>query len=226
MGGVLPWDAKLTDPKLVQQSKEDHMADIKKFLKVCFEKPPSAVESLLKYIKTLEFNDSPDYKKVHSILLAGLKEAGGTLGKPLLFGNRGTPQKRKGASDVAPTSPPKQARRGKQKLVESEEKRTNSSTEENKEPAGRIVNKRKAGKAGEVLQNGADKYNGYTPAMLEIAKKKEKQGTSSKGLKDPVPSTRATTTAGKRTLRTQQPVVYYSSPDTSSKKQQKKRDVK
>lgn len=218
LGGSLPWETNLTDPKIVQQSKEQHMSNIKNFLKVCFEAPPSPIENLLKYINTLKFNDSPDYKKVHSFLMAGLKEVGGTLGKPLLFENKKTPDKRKKAAasvTESPPSPPKQARKGRKKLVEVEEEKTNSSTEENKKPAVK-----KAQEAS--LQNGKDKYNGYTPAMLEIAQKKEKQNKRDKKVKDPEPSTSSGMTDAKRALRVQQPVVYYGSsedlPDRTIKK--------
>lgn len=208
LGGILPWETNLTDPKIVQQSKEEQMLNVKNFLKTCFEQPPAPIENLLKYINSLKFNDAPDYRKVHAYLLAGLKEAGGALGKPLLFENKKTPEKRKKVTNVTAATPPKQARKGRKKLVAVEEVMTNSSTEENKKPAPEVT-----------LQNGGDKYNGYTPAMLEIAQKKEKQGKRDKIVKDPEPST----SSGKRALRSHQPVVYYDSSQDSPVKTTKKR---
>lgn len=209
LGGKLPWESKLLDPKRVQQSKEEHMSDIKKFLKASFDKPPSTIESLLKYINSLEFDDTPDYSKIHSLLLAGLKEAGGTLGKPLIFGNKKTPEKRNGTAIIAAGTPPKKARKARKKLVEVEEEteeRSNSSTEENKKPA----TKKESQKREKVQENG---YEGYTPAMIAILEKKQQRGKGAKAPKVPVASSSTGIAEKKKTLRVQQPVVYYDSED-------------
>lgn len=205
LGGKLPWENKLTDPKLVQQSKEEHMADIKNFLKTCFDgNPPSrAIENYIKYVNDLKFDEEPDYKKLTSILLTGLKEAGGAVGKPLMFGNKKTPEKRKG---LPPTTPPKRTK----KTTKKEEK-TNSSTEENKTPV--VVKKRVNKKKEETVENGENNgYEGYTPAMLEIVAKKQKK-TGARARKEPAASTSKGITETKRTLRLQQPVNYFPPSD-------------
>lgn len=219
--------SNLTDPKIVQQSKEENMSNIKKFLKSCFNDPPTTIENLLKYINSLEFNDTPDYRKVHTILLGGLKESGGTLGKPLLFSTKKTPEKRNGTV-ISEATPPKQAKRGRKKLLatiegENEEEKINSSTEENKKPAKAAAATKKKEKVEErnghevstkkgtkVEENG---YDGYTPAMLEILEKRRKPTKVAKVPKEAVASTSAGDTGTKRTLRLQQPIVYFNSDD-------------
>lgn len=213
LGGTLPWESDLTDPKLVQQSKEQHMSNIKAFLKTCLQEPPSAIENLLKYINSLKFNDAPDYKKMHTILLAGLKEAGGAPGKPLMFGSKKTPEKRKAAAE------PKGAKKGRKKLYVEE--KMNSSTEENKRP---VVEKKSGKKTvkGEEALNGDNDYNGYTAAMLEVVQKREKNKKGGKTVVSPVPSTSSGETGSKRTLRMHQPVTYCESPVMPKKLKRKK----
>lgn len=199
------------------------MSNIKKFLKSCFNEPPTTIETLLKYINSLKFNDTPDYRKLHTILLAGLKEAGGTLGKPLLFSTKKTPEKRNGTA-ISEATPPKQAKKGRKKLletIEGENQEINSSTEENKKPPKVAATKKKVEESNgytkkvtkkpeKVEENG---YEGYTPAMLEILEKKQKRTKVVKVAKEPVASTSAGDTGEKRTLRLQQPVVYFNSDD-------------
>lgn len=213
MGCTLPWESDLSDPKAVQKSKEDHMDDIDGFLAACFETPPSAIQKLLQYIVTLKFNEAPNYAKVRSILLRGLNDAGGALGKPLVFSNKKTPEKRKAVSHKSPKL--KKKARAEERREDTEE-RTNSSTEENKNPTPK--KSRKVVKKEEVKENGEDNYEGYTQAMLEIAKKKNEKKVKSKKLKSPVPSTSSGITDKKRTLRTQQPIVYYDAEDDPTPK--------
>lgn len=42
LGCILPWETKLTDPKTVQKSKEEHMSSVQNIIKACFGKksPP------------------------------------------------------------------------------------------------------------------------------------------------------------------------------------------
>lgn len=208
LGGTLPWENNLTDPKIVQQSKEEHMSDIKKFLKTCFDNPPEPINAFLKYLNSLEHNDAPDYKKLHAILLGGLKEAGGALGKPLVFSNRKSTEKRNGTPIVE--VPPKIAKKGRKPVVQPEEEKANSSTEENKDPVVKKTNGRKK----IVVQNGVNGYEGYTAAMIEIAKKKQKNSKAPRQEKteEPVASTsKNEAIVARRTLRHHPPVIYYES---------------
>lgn len=53
----------------------------------------------LTYLNTLLFNTEPDYKLIKGIFLAGLKEAGGSLGSILIFSSNKAPTKRGRAAD-------------------------------------------------------------------------------------------------------------------------------
>lgn len=187
------------------------MSNIKKFLKSCFKNPPVVIENLLKYISTLKFNDTPDYGKVRSILLAGLKEVGGTPSKALTFGGRKTPDKRR-ADDVSENGtppPPKQARKPRKRLETVDEEETNSSTEENKKPAVKKTVRKKAPNKNEVKQNGNGDFDGYTAAMKEVAEKKRQKQKKGGTLDDPVPSTSTGITDARRKLRAHNVVHYY-----------------
>lgn len=192
------------------------MSDVKKFLDSCFKEPPTAIKNLLNYISVLQFDTTPDYRKVHSILLAGLKEAGGTLGQPLVFSIKRTPKKRNGATVISESSP-KQPKKGQKKLLKFKEKeaKSNSSTEENKEPADKKSKK-------EEKKNG-DKYEGYTAAMVEIAEKRQKKGKVEKAAIEPIASTSSEINDTKRSLRTKQPVVYYNSDGDTPKPVRKRK---
>nr|CAH7724265.1 unnamed protein product [Callosobruchus chinensis] len=97
LGGTLPWDKKLTDPKVVQKCKEEFMDAIPKSVKTCFgnKAPPGPLLEYLSYLKTLNFDSTPDYKKIRKIFLSGL-DPHDKLDTPLKFvGTKKTPQKRK-----------------------------------------------------------------------------------------------------------------------------------
>nr|CAI5829169.1 unnamed protein product [Callosobruchus analis] len=96
LGGTLPWDKKLTDPKVVQKNKEEFMQAIPKSVKTCFgnKAPPGPLLEYLSYLKSLSFDSVPDYKKIRKIFLSGL-DPQDKLDKPFKFGIKKTPQKRK-----------------------------------------------------------------------------------------------------------------------------------
>lgn len=72
LGGSLPWDNKLTDPKVVQAAKEKAMNEIPNFVNQCFTNTTSAsIEFVIKYLQLvnkLSFNEKPDYTKVCKLL--------------------------------------------------------------------------------------------------------------------------------------------------------------
>lgn len=51
LGGTLPWESNLKDPKIVQASKEQHMKSPQKILETCFEN--KSYPSVLPYIFNL-----------------------------------------------------------------------------------------------------------------------------------------------------------------------------
>lgn len=72
LGGSLPWDNKLTDPKVVQAAKEKAMNEIPNFVKQCFtDNALGSIDFVIKYLQLvnkLSFNEKPDYSKVCKIL--------------------------------------------------------------------------------------------------------------------------------------------------------------
>lgn len=50
-----------------------------------------AIENYLIYLSTLKFNTEPDYEKIKSIFISGLKNAGGTIKSSLEFTMSKTP---------------------------------------------------------------------------------------------------------------------------------------
>ncbi|ENN78158.1 hypothetical protein HUJ04_004450 [Dendroctonus ponderosae] len=93
LGGTLPWEDNLSDPKTVQKSKEKHMSSAKEMVKACFgSKPhPKAISTYITYVLSMDFDTPPDYKKVRSIFESGLKEARERVGAPLTFHTSLTP---------------------------------------------------------------------------------------------------------------------------------------
>ncbi|CAG9813452.1 unnamed protein product [Phaedon cochleariae] len=129
LGCTLPWEKHLKDPKVVQQSKEEYMTSVPKFMKACFEKksPPGPVVDFLNYHSTLKHDSVPDYKNIRKIFLSGL-EKGDALGKPLHFSpSKKTPMKRK----MEGSSPLPKQKKGRKKIEEpSEDERETSDDEE------------------------------------------------------------------------------------------------
>lgn len=98
-GGVLPWE-HIKVVKNVHGSKVESMDDLGKFLNVVFKKIiPVGLLQIGKYILSMEFNDAPNYKKIHDILLNGLKSSGGAVNSPLVFK---VSNKRASTSDITP----------------------------------------------------------------------------------------------------------------------------
>ncbi|XP_036449620.1 serine/threonine-protein kinase VRK1 [Colossoma macropomum] len=81
--GRLPWEDKLQDPVYVRDSKikvclcRDNIRD---FMKSCFttEGEPGEMAKFMEEVKSLGYTDKPDYQKLRSILLQGLKSIGAT----------------------------------------------------------------------------------------------------------------------------------------------------
>ncbi|KAL1494925.1 hypothetical protein ABEB36_010434 [Hypothenemus hampei] len=93
LGGTLPWTNLISDPNMVQKSKEENMETPSKMIKACFgdnKSSPKAINAYFRYLQTLEFNTAPDYKTIGNILLSGLKESGGTIGTVLTFSRNKT----------------------------------------------------------------------------------------------------------------------------------------
>lgn len=75
-GVKLPWekDNLLKVPMKVQKAKEDFMVDVAKSLKSLYSKgAPDPILEYMKYVATLEYNETPDYDKCRKMFLSGLK---------------------------------------------------------------------------------------------------------------------------------------------------------
>lgn len=79
MGVLLPWEAdKILDkPIKVQEAKEKFMKEIDLSLKKLFPSAiPDGIKNFMKYVQSLEYNESPDYKKCRKFFEADLKSLG------------------------------------------------------------------------------------------------------------------------------------------------------
>ncbi|CAH1999481.1 unnamed protein product [Acanthoscelides obtectus] len=103
LGGSLPWDKKLSDPKIVQKSKEEFIDAISKSAKSCFgnKAPPGPLIDYLNYLKTLDFNSTPDYKKIRKIFLSGI-DSNDKLDAPLKFSETMKPGAKRKSREVSP----------------------------------------------------------------------------------------------------------------------------
>lgn len=77
MSGTLPWMSNLTNPDNVFNQKKTFMADINAAMKKCFgtKQIPDFLSAFLNYVKSLEFNDAPDYEKSRKFFSDALKKA-------------------------------------------------------------------------------------------------------------------------------------------------------
>lgn len=79
MGVLLPWEAvKILDkPVKVQEAKEKFIKEIDSGLKKLFPSSvPDGIKNFMKYISTLEYNGTPDYKICRKFFEADLKSIG------------------------------------------------------------------------------------------------------------------------------------------------------
>lgn len=75
-GVMLPWekDNLLKVPVKVQKAKEAFMADVTGSLKKLYSKGvPNPILEFMKYVATLEYNETPDYEKCRKMFQSGLK---------------------------------------------------------------------------------------------------------------------------------------------------------
>ncbi|KAL3274419.1 hypothetical protein HHI36_015809 [Cryptolaemus montrouzieri] len=167
LGCILPWESNLTNPVKVQESKEQNMSDINKFLKSCFGSKtiPAAMTEFLKYINSLKFDAKPDYAKIRKMFVAEIEKNGQKLASPLAFSNGKpvSPSKRKNESKKTNTK----------KLKAYDEKEEEdckmNGTQKNEEQIKTKKIKPKITK--EVSEEG--EFDGYTPEMKAIALKKQ-----------------------------------------------------
>ncbi|KAM3595614.1 uncharacterized protein V6R79_026434 [Siganus canaliculatus] len=73
--GRLPWEDKLQDPLYVRDCKMRSQEDISEFMAKCFsdQDKPDEIQRFMEEVKSLGYQDKPQYEKLRSILLAGLK---------------------------------------------------------------------------------------------------------------------------------------------------------
>ncbi|XP_034531357.1 serine/threonine-protein kinase VRK1 [Notolabrus celidotus] len=73
--GRLPWEDKLQDPLYVRDSKIRSRDKISEFMTKCFssQDKPEEIQRFMEEVKSLEYQDKPEYEKLRSILQAGLK---------------------------------------------------------------------------------------------------------------------------------------------------------
>ncbi|KAJ3643032.1 hypothetical protein Zmor_025770 [Zophobas morio] len=93
LGGTLPWESKLDNPKEVQQMKETSMDNIPQFVKRCLKKTEEVLVKYLEYVNNLTFDEKPDYKKIRSLFEQEIKKNGASVNGPLEFHT--TPRKRR-----------------------------------------------------------------------------------------------------------------------------------
>jgi vaccinia related kinase len=181
LGGSLPWDSKLENPKTVQQLKEESWSDIPGFVKKCLKKNHQTLTQYLQYVDKLKHNERPDYKKIRSWFENEVQKNGGRVDGPLQLQGA---QKRKstGEEDLAQMQDSededvvvKKTVRRKKKPQEIEEVVTTEvMTEAMKEVMARIEKKgakKKQLKNKENKKTEVPETNGYTAEMLEIKKK-------------------------------------------------------
>nr|XP_018904473.1 PREDICTED: serine/threonine-protein kinase VRK1-like [Bemisia tabaci] len=85
--GKLPWEDKLSDPEEVASMKNSAMANIPRFLSLCFEdsKPPSALVEYVKYVVSMSFDAKPNYKYCKRIFKKGVQDVGSVFDGKLSF---------------------------------------------------------------------------------------------------------------------------------------------
>ncbi|XP_077537089.1 serine/threonine-protein kinase VRK1-like isoform X2 [Haemaphysalis longicornis] len=74
----LPWEENLKDPEYVSQQKCGFMDNIPLLMTKCFPHGdvPSGIQEFLRYVASMKFEDTPDYKRLRRILEQGIQAAG------------------------------------------------------------------------------------------------------------------------------------------------------
>ncbi|XP_044272231.1 serine/threonine-protein kinase VRK1-like [Tribolium madens] len=158
LGGTLPWDSQLDDPKIVHQMKEDSLKDVSKFLKTCLSKKSDMLVKYFQYVNSLKFNEKPDYKKIRSLFEDEIRKNGKTVDTPFDF--QGVVKKRNVSSD-----------------------KLDSRDEDNITEVKKTA-KKKNKKQKEVVEDNTEEV--MTAAMKEIAAKKEKNAAKKKKDEDEI----------------------------------------
>lgn len=91
--GYLPWEMDLSDPDRVATLKKRAMGHINDFVSRCYIKdsPPGALVDYLKYINSLKFDTTPDYKYCKKLFRLGVQQSGYRFDKVLSFDSHGLP---------------------------------------------------------------------------------------------------------------------------------------
>ncbi|BES89259.1 serine threonine-protein kinase [Nesidiocoris tenuis] len=87
LGGTLPWEDSLASLPLVEQQKDDAMADIRGFLARAFSsRPPSSVlYDYFAYVVSMDFDSKPNYKYIKELLQSGIIRAGFRCDRKVTF---------------------------------------------------------------------------------------------------------------------------------------------
>lgn len=74
----LPWEENLKDPEYVSQQKSGFMNNIPLLMTKCFPHGdvPCGIQEFLRYVASMKFEDTPDYKRLRRILEQGIQAAG------------------------------------------------------------------------------------------------------------------------------------------------------
>ncbi|KAK5885850.1 hypothetical protein CesoFtcFv8_016946 [Champsocephalus esox] len=148
--GRLPWEDKLQDPLYVRDCKIRSQENISEFMNQCFssQDKPEEIQRFMEEVKSLGYQDKPQYEKLRSILQAGLKSIrakdDGTLTFPAVSGA------------VSPAA--KKTTRTKRKKAAAEEE---EEEEEENEADGQPIKKKRVAKKKEV--NGVKKSPAKAP---------------------------------------------------------------
>ena len=117
--GSLPWEKNLSDPSIVQKQKESAFSDPEKFLSQCFSTSvPEPVSQFILLLAKMKFNETPDYEKIKSILIKGLKNLGKSPGGKLEFVTKSSNVTINKASNVKKT--PSKTKRTPKKVQKDE----------------------------------------------------------------------------------------------------------
>lgn len=103
----LPWEKNLEDKEYVMKEKVKYMSKIPQLMKDCFHgtTPPAPLKEYLECVKSLEYDEEPDYLKLQTILRNGLKKAGhADDGVSVILPGALSPKKRPGKTPVSSKS--------------------------------------------------------------------------------------------------------------------------
>lgn len=194
MCGRLPWEDNLADPQLVAAQKNGFMQNIPAFLKQCYknEAPSEAIESYLKYVVNLGFEQEPNYDYCRKIFADGLRRA---------------KLKNDGKLELAIKASPNR-RRAKPTLEHSENDTTDSTVpakqarNSKRHPCGPAQINRLRSKSQESLINkkaSPPNVDNPTPAMLQVMQRRQQLQLESKKNSDKShPRSKATTPPSKQ----------------------------